>query len=501
MEENLRKKAFYGILWSYVNKFTTIFLNIVPAMVLARLLSPSEYGLIAMTAIFTGIAYQLADGGFGNALIQKKNTDHLDYCSVFYFNLFICGIIYALLFFLAPLCASFFNEVRLIAIIRISSIGLLFLGFGQIQSIIFKKNIEYKKITIRNLITQFVSVIVAVFMAVYGYGVWALVVQGLIQTFMGSCLNWIISDWKPTFCFSFSRLKTLFRFGSKTLLSSMIDYGFNKIYDIVIGRRYSATNLALYNRAYSTSAIFKDTFFNVFSGVTFPIFVRMQDDNERLILNIRRFLIIVSMIIFTVMLSLFALAEPLFRFLYSTKWDSAIPLFRIACLASLLLPLVSILESVLLAKGQSGKFLFISIIRKAFVITILGITWQFGIEWMMYGQIMVSFCELFLYSHFINKLVTYSFLSMIRDLSPYILVAMFIALGVCFEDFVLKNILFSTISTAWLESFLRLLFGGILIFILFIGINKRLKLEGYNEFLQFVTDSIGNNKIITFLRS
>ncbi|QIU95140.1 lipopolysaccharide biosynthesis protein [Bacteroides faecium] len=500
MEENLRKKTFYGVLWSYVNKFTTQLLSIVPAMILTRLLSPSEYGLIAMAAIFTNVAYQLADGGFGNALVQKKDADSLDYCSVFYFNLFICGVIYVLLYFLAPLCAEFFNEVRLISIIRISSLGVIFLAFGQVQGIIFKKNIEYKKMTIRNFVTQLVAFVVAVLLAVYGYGVWALVFQGLIQTFMGSCLNWLISDWKPTFSFSLARLKVLFRFGSKTLLSSMLDYGFNKIYDIVIGRKYSAANLALYNRAYSTSGIFKDTFFNVFSGVTFPVFVRMQDDNERLILNIRRFLIIVSMIIFTVMLALFVLAEPLFRFLYSTKWDSAIPFFRIACLASLLLPIVSILESVLLAKGQSGKFLFISIVRKVFVIAVLGITWQFGIEWMMYGQIIVSVCELFLYSHFINKLVKYSFLSLIKDLIPYILVAIFIVLGASLEDFVLKNILSLTTLAIWLKSILRLLLGGIIVLVLFVWVNKRLKLKGYSELLQFIADSIGNNKIITFLQ-
>ena len=500
MTENLKQKTFYGVIWSYVNKFFSLLMGIVPAMILTRLLPPSEYGLIAMAAIFTNVAYQLADGGFGNALVQKKEADHLDFCSVFFFNLFLSILMYGVFFFLAPFCADFFHEERLVSIIRVSTLGLVFLAFGQVQGIIFKKNLDFKRSTIRNLISQVVAVFVAIVMAFSGYGIWALVVQGILQTFVGSFLNWFFSDWRPTFCFSFHRLNLLFNFGSKSLLSSLIDYGFNKAYDIIIGRRFSPASLALYNRAYTTSGLFKDTFFNVFSGVTFPVFVQMQDDNDRLKSNIRKFLMIVSMMIFTVMLCLYALSEPLFRFLYSAKWDDAIPLFKIACLASLLTPLVSILESVILAKGQSGKFLFISVIRKVFVVLVIGVTWNKGIAWMMYGQILVSVCEIIIYSFFVNRMVAYSLYLMLRDLLPSLLLAVSVSLIVYFCDMRISHFLSVYFIDVFALSVARLVLGCVMAVLVFFLVCKLLKIRAYRDLLDFLAASVGENRIIKVLR-
>lgn len=500
MEKDIKKKTFQGIIWSYINRFGTQLVAFIPAMILTRILSPSEYGLIAMAGIFIGIAYQLADGGFGNALIQKKNADHLDFCSVFYFNICICTFIYLLLYFLAPYFASFFNDNRLISIIRVSGIGIILLALGQIHGIIFKKSLEYRKPAIRNIFVQIISIIIAITLALRGYGVWALVIQGLTQTALGSIANWLISNWHPTWCFSFTRLKSLFNYGSKLLLTSIIDYGFNKGYDITIGKFYNPTSLAIYNRAYSTEALFSGSFFGVFSGVTFPVFVQMQDDNERLRYNIRRFLIICSMIIFTIMLTLVVLAEPLFHFLYSSKWDETIPFFQLVCISGLLGPIVSILESVLLAKGESTKFLYISIIRKILIVVVVLVTFKLGIIYMIIGQIMVRLFDLNLLTYYINRSIKYNIIQLTKDLIPYLIIAIIIATTIYFEDYLLLIFLDYLKINEIFSALIRLIISGCLTILLFFKIYKSTNTYGYKEFITFTENVIGNRlKIINFL--
>lgn len=500
MEGSLRKKAFWGIIWSYIGRFGSQIVSIIPAMILARLLGPEQYGLIAMAGIFTNIAYQLADGGFGNALVQKKNADNLDYSTIFYFNLFICGFIYALIFFCAVPIALFFHEPLLIPIIRISSLGIIIGACGQIQTLIFKKELNYKSQVIRNLICQIISVIIAIVMAYDGWGVWALVAQGLASITGTVIINWIISSWRPIFKFSIVRLRGLFKFGSKTLASSLIDYGFNKAYDILIGRVYNPVSLGLYNRAYSTADIFKSTFFGVFSSVTFPVFVQMQDDNERLVNNIRKFIQIVSMVIFTAMGTVIILSTPIFQFMYSSKWDAAINLFCVACIIAMVTPIVSILESIILAKGHSGKFLLISIIRKIFVIIVIASVWKEGVMWLMIGQAMVSVCECCIYTVVTKKIVDYTFSKLLSDVIPSIIIAAVVSGIVMLENSLLTNIC-GPGSESNLAMYLSQIFIGVSTALLsFFIICKTFKVKAYHELIQFIEDSIGPKRILNLLK-
>ena len=499
MAENLKNKTFWGIYWCYINKFGVQILSLAPAMILTRLLSQSDYGLVAMAGVFTGIAYQLSDGGFGNALVQKKNADDLDYCSVFYFNLSICSFVYLLFFFLAPLFAEFFHQPQLTAIIRVSTLGLIFLAFGQVQGIIFKKNLEYKKPTYRNLVAQIISVVTGVTLALLGYGVWSLVYQGLAYTITSSLFNWVISTWKPTLQFSFQRLRSLFNYGSKLLLTSFIDYGFNNAYNIIIGRFYSPAKLADYNRGQQTVGLFSSTFFGVFSKVTFPLFVQMQDDDVRLRYNMRRFMIVSSMVIFYVMSLLFVLAEPLFHTLYSSKWDSALPFFLVLCVVKLFHPMVAIMESVLLAKGESGKFLNLSIYRKVFIVLSLLITYRFGVFYMVVGQIFLSMIDIILLSFYTKKLINYTLIDLVKDLTPYLLLSMVMGLLIYVANlFITWGIGFWGLNE-FISSALVLSVNGILAVFVFFMTHKFLNLEGYKELVSFLRESIGNHKILKFL--
>lgn len=497
--EDLRKKSFSGIIWSYVNKFGTQVITIVPAMILARLIPPSEYGLLAMTAVFTGVAYQLADGGFGNALVQKKDADHLDFCSVFYFNIGICGFVYAIFWFIAPLIAQFFDELRLINIVRISTLSLIFGAVGQIHGIIFKKEIEYRKPAIRNIFVQLFSAIIAVVLAFAGYGVWALVVQGLSQTLLNSIVNWMISTWRPTLCFSFIRLRSLFGFGSKLMVESIISYLFGKGYDIVIGKFYSPASLAYYNRGSSTADLFSGTFFGVFSGVTFPVFVKMQDDNERLLFNIRRFMSVTTLVLFSVMLTVLVLGEPLFRMMYSSKWDASIPLFQLICISTLTLPLISICESILWAKGESGKYLFISILRKVFVVVTILLTWHMGIEYMIAGQILCKVLELVVLTYCTNYIIGYGFFDVINDIWKNIVVAICVVLPVFLFDSFVSSLCIEFLCSELFCSFLRLICGGMIAVTAFLVINKFWGFGSYRELIQFLSDAIGEKKILKWL--
>lgn len=495
--ENLKKKAFNGIIWSYIGKFGSQVIAIIPAMIMARLLGPEQYGIIAMAGIFTGIAYQLADGGFGNALVQKKNADNIDFSTVFYFNIGICGIIYTIIFFCAPFISEFFKEPILTAVIRVSSLGIIFGAFGQIQTLIFKKEISYKAPVSRNLICQLASVIVAIVMAYSGFGVWALVAQGLVQTLGTTIINWIISSWRPIWAFSLSRLKELFNYGSKTLVSSLIDYGFSKLYEIIIGRVYTPSSLGFYNRAYSTADIFKGTFFTVFSGVTFPIFVKMQDDNDRMRSNIRKFIMIVTLLIFTSMILLMILARPLFILLYSSKWLGAIALFQIACFVAMITPIESILESVILAKGHSGKFLLISIIRKILVVSVIAVVWKQGVIYLMWGQAFICICECLIYTHFTKVLVAYSCSDLFRDIFQNILIAIISVVPVVICEILLSNLMPN--SDGLIICLTRMVLGVSLCAISFIVVCKMIKSIAYIELIQFLEDTIGQNRIVRLL--
>lgn len=502
MITNLKQKVLSGIFWNYINRFGLQIVGILPAMILTRILSPYDYGLIAMTAVFTGIAYQLADGGFGNALIQKKDADHLDYCSVFYFNIVICFFIYLIIYIIAPTCSIFFNQEKLTSIIRVSALGIIFLSFGQVHGIIFKKNIEYRKVTIRNLLVQIISIIIGIILALTGYGVWALVFQGLVYTLLSSVANWMISEWRPTVCFSFKRLRLLFNYGSKLLLTSMIDYGFNKSYDFIIGKFYSPATLALYNRGYSTAGLFSETFFGVFSKVSFPAFVQMQDNDEIFKRNIRRFLIVCSMSIFFVMLSLTVVAEPLFHFLYSSKWNDTIPFFKLICIASLLYPIISILESILLAKGLSGKFLFISIIRKIVIIIVILVTWKHGVLYMILGTFICRFIEIVILCYFINKVIQYNFLNLFCDLTPYLVVSLIIVIFLKLSYLgiypLVENI---QILNEFSRSLFILIIEAIISLILFFGVYELIPLYGYKELISLIETTMGNRKMVrSFVR-
>lgn len=497
VEENIKKKAFAGVMWNYVNTFGLQILQLIPAMILARLLTPDEYGTVAIAGILTGFVTIFVDSGFSMALIQKKDVKQIDICSVYYFNIAMSVLIYTLLFFAAPLVASFFRIPEVKLIMRVSSFSMVIGAFGSIHNTLFCKEIEYRIPTIISLSTAIISAIVACSLAYLGFGYWALVVQGVLSTTTKTALNNILSKWRPSWMFSFDSLKTMFGFGSRMLGKSLTDYGFGKLYDVVIGRFYKPADLSYFNRANATQSLFTDTFLMVMNSVAFASFSKMQNDFVRMRANVLRFFKIESMLISFIMLLVIGLAEPIFHFMYSSKWDSVIPLFRIVCIWGVFRPISCVFANGLMAHGDSGACLRNSIIGRGLNVLLLLVTWKFGIMVMIAGQVLAYLIEIFLYTFSFDKVFKYNAFNMIRDISPYYTLSFILCLGVfAFDKFVLSYVC-AFIGSEFVESFIRLVVCGLSGFFIFIIIHRLLKLQAYLDFREIVFEAMAGKGLIS----
>lgn len=500
--EELKSKAFSGVIWSFINQFGTQILAIAPAMILARLLSPSEYGIIAMASIFNGFAFVLSSGGFNDALLQKKNVDHLDYCSVYYFNIFVNIFFYLVFFFIAPFCANFFNEPLVTSVMRVSLLSLPLLAIGGVHAIILRRNLNFKVPAIRNIIVQIVSAMVAIIMALSGCGVWSLVVQGVIQTLGNSVINILLCSWRPSFTFSFKRLKQMFSYGIKIYFSGIVYYGFGKTSDATIAKVYSPADLSYYNRAYSTANIFINSFVGVINNVAFPMFARMQGNIGLLKRGVGQFVSISSMISIFLMLQLFVLSEPLFNFLYSSKWNSVIPYFQVVCIWGIFQPIKSTLEGFLRATGCAGLIMYNRIISNILLLGNVYLGYKFGILYMLYGQISLEILQICFFSYFTKKFYGYGFGSIFFENIVYLIPALLVASVTFLVDVFAGKILeFIAVEKEFFSSLLRLLGAGGFGLISFVLIYRTLNLPAYRKLVELVLKKIGhhNTKMNYFL--
>ena len=496
--EEIKIKAFTGILWSFVNQFGTQLLAILPAMLLARLLSPSEYGIVAMAAIFNGLAFVLAAGGFSEALLVKKDADHLDYCSVYFFNLFINSFFYVLFFFCAPFFAVFFDEPLVEPVMKFSLLSLPFLAFGSVHSIILKRELNFKVPAIRNIVVQTLSALVAVIMAFCGFGVWSLVTQGVLQTLGNSIINFYICKWRPTLDFSFSRLKQMFAYGSKVYLSELFNYGFGKVTDTTVAKVYSPADLSFYNRAYTTANLFIQSFIGVINNVAFPTFARMQGDVDRLRRALCRFVSMSALIAFFVMALLYVLAEPLFVFMYSSKWNAVIPYFQIVCVWGLFQPIRTTLEGFLLATGCAGLVMYNRIINNTLLLVNVFFAWKYGITYMLCGQVCLELVQICYFAYFTKRFYDFGLYSILKLDCIYVLPTIVIAF-VAFISDTTSDMILSTFfpNSEMIVSFFRLFTSGVIALCCFIFIYRYLNYSAFRELIELISEVLGtrNHKL------
>lgn len=396
-------------------------------LILARILTPAEYGIMAMVTIFIAVSNSIVDSGFSNALIRKIKIERIDYNTVFYFNLVVSLLLYVILFLCAPAISNFFKEPILVDVMRIIGWILVINALAIIPRTILVRNVDFKTQTKVSLISSILSGGIGIGMALRGWGVWSLVGQQLSRQLLNTLFLWIFCRWIPAWEFSLQSFKELFGFGSKLLLAGLLNTIYKDIYSLVIGRCYSAADLGQYTRASQFNTIFSSNLTTVVQRVSYPVLSSIQDEEARLREAYRRVIKVTMLITFACMLGLAAVAQPLLVLLIGEKWMPAVSFLQIICFAGMLYPLHAINLNILQVKGRSDLFLKLEIIKKiiATVPIILGIFG--GIEIMLWGSVCASFLAFFLNSYYSAPLIGYPTIQQIKDITSTFCISLGVA--------------------------------------------------------------------------
>lgn len=390
--------------------------NFVVTIILARLLSPEHYGTIALVTVFISILQTFVDSGFGNALIQKKDADDVDFSSVFYFNITSCTVLYIVMFFAAPYIADFYSIPELVPIVRVLSLKLIISGLKNIQQAYVSKKMIFKKFFFATLIGTIGAAILGITMAYFGFGVWALVAQQLFNLSVDTIALWFMVKWRPKKLFSFSRLKGLISYGWKLLAVSLINNLYNEVRQLVIGKVYSPADLALYNKGRQFPDLFVKNINTSIDSVLFPAMSREQDNVEHIKAMTRRSIRISSYILAPFMVGLALVAKPLVIFLLTEKWLDCVPFMQVFCMAFLIRPISSANLNAMKAMGRSDLFLKIDIIKIIIGIILLAITIFFGPLAVAYGFLLSGWFGMFVNVKPNKKLLGYGYIEQIKDL-------------------------------------------------------------------------------------
>ncbi|WP_274289334.1 lipopolysaccharide biosynthesis protein [Prevotella corporis] len=421
MEPNLRKKTTNGLLWSSVERFSNQGVQFLFSIVLARLLTPEDYGIVAMVVIFFAIAQTFVDSGFSSAIVRKKDRTESDLSTCFYFNIFVGLGFYILLFQCSPFIADFYDQPILSPIVKISGLTVLINSLCIVQQAQFTIRIDFKTQAKVTLTGTVMSGILGILLAYLGYGVWALVWQGVTGSFVRMILFWILSKWRPRESFSKNSFHYLFGYGSKLLASGLLDTTYNNIYPIVIGKFYSPAQLGNFTRAQGWASLPSSNITGILQRVTFPVLTEMQDDDERLATNYRKLLRMSAFVVFPLMMLMAAIASPLIRVVITAKWDACVPYLQIMCFAMMWYPIHAINLNLLQVKGRSDLFLRLEIIKKVVGVSVMCVTIPLGVKAMCYGMIFTSVNALLINTYYTGKLINVGFIVQMKDLTPILI--------------------------------------------------------------------------------
>ena len=432
MEESLKNKTVKGLGWSALDNAAQYGIQFVIGIVLARLLSPDDYGLLGLTGIFTVICTALVGGGFSNALIRKKDATDDDYNTAFICNLGMSLLLYAVTFPCAPLIADFFSREELTPLIRVSSLGLIIGALAMVQRTRLTKRIDFKTQTKITLVSSTVSGIVGIGMALMGFGVWSLVAQQLMSHALRTIQLYVYNRWLPRLRFSIESFHDLFDFGWKLMVTALLDAVWKELYQVVVGKFYSPATLGQYTRAQHYSRLFSRNLTSVMDRVTYPVLSSIQDDKERMVSAYRRIIRTSMFITAVAMFSLGAVSEPLIYCMIGPKWHEASTYLPFICISSSLYPLHAINLNMLKVQGRSDLFLGLDIIKRFISLAPLFVGAFVGIMPMLWVNIFVGIIGYYLNSYYSGRLLGYSSWMQLRDIAPSYTLATTIALSVWF---------------------------------------------------------------------
>lgn len=478
MGSNIRHQVISGVKWNALGQFGSQGILFVVSILLARILLPEEFGLIGMLIIFTSVSTVFIGSGLGAALIKKKNCTNADYSTVFFYNIAVSLLFFAAMFISAPYIAAFYNEPQLTNIARIVAFLFIINAFGMVQITILQKELHFKAINLIQMAAIIVSAIVAVYMAYNDYGVYSLVWQQITHALVSNVLYWIGSAWKPNFVFSRSSFKELFGFGSRLLLSGLLDQIYVSVDSLLIGKIFNAEQLGYYTRAKSTRDMPVANSTGILSKIVFPIFARIDDDNELRHRHLQ-LLGLTFFIIMPVMTGMLVVAEPLVIVLFTEKWLPSVWMLQILCAVGFSYPLSVILVQTILAKGRSDVFLKLDVLKKIIGFTAMIIGLYFGLIPFVIGISIANVLGLLVNILFVSGLLSLNIKAYVRLLMPVFAICVVMGLLVYGTGALLN------ITVVW--KLIIQTFSGIIVFF---GLSYVFKVKELFYFWELITDKI-----------
>jgi O-antigen/teichoic acid export membrane protein len=440
MSKTLKEKTAHGIFWSFLDKFGQQALNLLVTVVLMRyFLTPDDYGLVSVIFIVNALGYAFIDSGFSNALIRKKEVTQTDLSSVFYFNIVISLLFYLLIFFTAPLIAHIYHKPVLTGLVRVMALNLPLCSMALVQTTLLTKSIDFKRLANTNLIAIFCSGALSLFLAWKGYGVWVLVIQPFSITLVRNVCLWSISSWRPGLIYSQQSIRSLWRYSSNLLLTTIVGTICRNIYSSLIAFFYPFKEAGFYFNANKYSEIPSQTIIPAIHTTVYPAMTNLGDNPESLKNAFRKTIRVASFVFFPVMLGLIASAEPLMLTVFGTKWIPIVPYFKVLCVGYLFMGINSLYTVILFLKGKSSAVLFFSLLYNiilllSIVFTVRISVWSMAISWTIVGVIYTI-----VYTSYVRKMIQYTIIEQLKDILPYFILALVMGVGVFFLSFFIKN--------------------------------------------------------------
>lgn len=467
----IRKQTLNGVKWTSIESISLQIIQFVIGIIIARILTPAEYGLVGMIGVFIAIATTFVDSGMTNALIRKKDIDNADYSTVYIFNIVVSFLFYILLFLSAPLISRFFNEPALTNIVRVISINFVIGAFGGVQGAKFTRDLNFKTPAKITTLSTLISGGIGIAMAYAGFGVWTLVFQQILNTIISTAMRLICSKWKPQIIFSKKSFDELFGYGSKLLASGIIHTVYINLTTLLIGKFYSPKDLGYYSRGQSIPSIIDTSILGVLGRVSFPILSKFQDDKEVLLGIYRKYIKCTSLPIYFCLILLAAISKPLILFLLTDKWEPAVPFLQVFCFVYLLDNISSLNLNLLQVLGRSDLFLKLEIIKKCISIAMLLFAVKFGVMAICIMKLIYSIIAVNINTYYTGKIFKMGIIEQFKDFSPYILYS------------IIASVPAYLLTHSALSPFLICVLGGISAIIIYVVILWKVKDRIFKEYV------------------
>lgn len=471
VEKDIKKKTVFGMIWTATEKFGSMAMSFISNLVLARLLLPEDFGVIGMLHIFIAISGAFMIGGFGDAIIQKKNATHTDYSTVFVWNMVLSVFFYVVLFFLAPVIARFYDMPSLCEVLRVYGLVLILVALSVVQNASLRKELRFKALSLRNLSASFVALVVGVVMAYLGFGVWSLVTSALVNQFMNVILVWRISSWRPSIVFNKKSFKNMFAFGGMMMLTSLVDKIYANLQGLLIGKWYSASELGYYTQASKLENVPTGSLSYIVSNVSFPVFSKLQNEKDKLLFGLRKNIKAITYLNFPLCVVLLLIAKPLIELLYGEKWDPSAPYFQLLCISGMLYAMNSLNGSVVKALGKGKMYLTIHLVQRVIGLVLMFLGIRYSVEGLLIAVVATGFISYFIYSVANGILLNYGMWMQLKDVLDSLLLSIIVGAAVFFLGRFLP----------W-HPYLVMIVQIVVYVGLYWIVSKLLKLEGYSTY-------------------